>query len=359
MNRNIYLDNIKGALILSVVIGHLFELMRNNFEIGRELFMFIYVFHMPMFTLLSGYVSQGEKGVATAKKALPGLFLPFLIFQILFLIIKYLYTPMTLTDTIGAILTPQDGLWYIFCLFIWRLILPHFVSLPNPMALSIFIGLLGGFLPKYGTLLSSSRMLAFFPFFMLGYYLRTKETFLGHSDTHSDKKLILLSVLTLLCALGCSIILKGNFQEYFLYYHFYFEEWRPVWFSFLFRIIAYSSALLAGFSFMYIVPKSVSILTKLGQKSLYIYLLHCVLIHFLICSKMLSQIKAWYFFLLITLSGFPLTVLLCTNIVQRMTKIFVEPAPVIIERRPLPPIPVSHSTTKLTGLSKIYHSSPR
>ena len=336
MNRNIYLDNIKGALILLVVIGHLFELMRANFKIGNQLFMFIYVFHMPMFALLSGYFSKGERGVFAANKTFLAIFLPFAFFQIIFLIIKYLYYPIILKDFIIAVLTPQDGLWYIFCLFFWRLILPNFVRLPKPMILSIFIGLLGGFLPKYGTLLSSSRMLAFFPFFMLGYYLRTKGTFVSYSRNNRENNLIFLSVLILVCALGCSIILNGNFQDYFLYYHFYFEEWRPIWFSLLFRVIAYSSALLAGFSFMYIIPKSNSFFSKLGEKSLYIYLLHCVIIHFFVCSKMLNQIKAWHFFFLMTLLGFPLTVFLSTDIVQRMTKIFIEPATFLLKEKHKP-----------------------
>ena len=172
MKRNIYFDNIKGCLVTLVVIGHIIERMRANFDVAKQLFMFIYVFHMPMFVMMSGYFSKSERGLGAIKNNFYKILLPYLIFQSSFVFIYFLYHPLTINSLIKISLTPQFALWYLVCLFFWRLILPYFVKFPYPLVLSVIIGLLGGIFPGDGFVFSSSRILAFFPYFILGYYIK-------------------------------------------------------------------------------------------------------------------------------------------------------------------------------------------
>ncbi|MEN6373152.1 MAG: acyltransferase family protein [Smithella sp.] len=326
MERNTYIDNIKGYLIVLVVLGHIMELMLNNFDVARHSFMFIYIFHMPLFTFLSGYFSMTEKEGYIGKKLLTRILLPYIIFQTLLLIIKFTYhQPGTITEFIEAIITPQWALWYIFCLFFWRLVLPYFMKLPNPVVLSIAIGLLGGFLPKYGLLLSSSRMMAFFPFFVAGYYTKEKGLFPRQLENLKNSKYKIASIIILLCALIFSVIFSGKFISHFVYIKSYFDTGNSVWLCLIFRLIAYSAAFLAGLSFMIIVPKAASVISLLGERSLYIYLLHCPIFYVFVCSQSLNIIKHLYGFVAITLSGILLAIVLSTNVVQRITRPLVEP----------------------------------
>lgn len=336
MKRDAYIDNIKGYLIILVVFGHIIERMKGNFDIGQQLYTFIYIFHMPAFTFLSGYLSTKEKGSYTATKSFVRILFPYIIFQLLFLVIMYLYNPLPSQPTrklIYQALVPQYALWYIFCLFFWRLILPYFVKLPYPVMLSIVIGLLGGFLPKHGLLLSSSRLLAFFPFFVVGYYARTEKWFPYQPENRHGTMYVTASTAILLCALTCSVILNGRFTGHFLYYRFYFETGQSVWLGLLGRAIAYSMATLAGLSFMLIIPKGRSLISLIGERSLYVYLLHSLILYVFVQSQLLSVIRNLYSFAGITLSGLFLAVLLSTDTIHRLARPIVEPHTWILRSR--------------------------
>ena len=48
--RNIWLDNVKGFLIICVVAGHFLESgIDYHSNMCKSLFLFIYSFHMPLF----------------------------------------------------------------------------------------------------------------------------------------------------------------------------------------------------------------------------------------------------------------------------------------------------------------------
>ena len=56
--RNDYFDNIKSVLITLVVIGH-FLLPLESTRLKDGLVNVIYLFHMPMFIMVSGYFAKG------------------------------------------------------------------------------------------------------------------------------------------------------------------------------------------------------------------------------------------------------------------------------------------------------------
>ncbi len=341
-----------------VVIGHLLELMRNNLDMAKQLFMFIYIFHMPMFIMISGYFSKAETGLGALKKHFYRILLPFLTFQFSLVVIYFFYHPLTINSLIKISLTPQFGLWYLLCLFVWRVILPYFDKLPYPLLLSVIIGLLGGIFAGDGFLFSSSRMLAFFPYFVLGYYIKKNELskilyLKGGSTTVRSIKII--GVIILIFALGCSVILNGRLreffmfidpkltssrilyasriiQEFFMHFKFYPQFQFPIWLSILFRSIAYATSILAGFSFILLVPKSHTLITRVGKQSLYVYLLHSFVLYFFVVTRCLEEVMELKYFVLITLAALPLTLALSSDIVKKATIIFVEPATVINKR---------------------------
>lgn len=63
-DRLVYIDIAKGIAIILVVIGHL---LQYNFSgtYKHILFNWIYSFHMPVFMMLSGYVSAYNTNITT------------------------------------------------------------------------------------------------------------------------------------------------------------------------------------------------------------------------------------------------------------------------------------------------------
>lgn len=61
--RNLFLDYTKGILILLVVYGHIIQYVayNNQWEVGGffedPVFKAIYIFHMPLFIAISGFIS--------------------------------------------------------------------------------------------------------------------------------------------------------------------------------------------------------------------------------------------------------------------------------------------------------------
>ncbi len=56
--RNILLDNLKGFVIFTVVLGHTFEWYRPTSLLMKFTHDLIYQFHMPLFIFISGYFSK-------------------------------------------------------------------------------------------------------------------------------------------------------------------------------------------------------------------------------------------------------------------------------------------------------------
>jgi len=98
-NRNASIDFIKGIAIFSVVLGHCWLL-------DKEIFHFIYSFHMPLFFCISGYLFSARKQY---KDFLVGKFKNLIIPYIAFFIFSYIFSVTVLQREI----TIADGLEYM------------------------------------------------------------------------------------------------------------------------------------------------------------------------------------------------------------------------------------------------------
>ena len=54
-NKRHFIDNIKVVLIFLVVFGHLIERYIDTSDTLMAIYMFIYIFHMPLFMMISGF----------------------------------------------------------------------------------------------------------------------------------------------------------------------------------------------------------------------------------------------------------------------------------------------------------------
>lgn len=117
MRRLIYIDNLRGFLILLVILGHSLQDMGTGNE--NVLFRVIYAFHIPLFMAVSGYVSyrshlEWHKLIKMAKQLL----VPFFVWAVVscFLVgdAKYYWE---------IIKYPDRGLWFLYALYFISLLL--------------------------------------------------------------------------------------------------------------------------------------------------------------------------------------------------------------------------------------------
>ena len=199
MARRTELDRAKGLAIILVVFGHL---------VAREdpagvawygpLRMAVYLFHMPFFLYLSGFVtvlSGADRAApaALARRRAPRLLLPFLGFGLLILAGKLVLGRMVAVDNLptgfGAGLwallwdtgrSPATSVWYLLALFVYVVALPA-VSRAGTAAL-LALGLVLFVLPV-PPLAYLDRICGYFVFFAAGVVAaRAGEQYLAMVD---------------------------------------------------------------------------------------------------------------------------------------------------------------------------------
>lgn len=269
-NREYLFDNIRGILILLVVLGHALEYFRLDNKVGEFLYVFIYLFHMPVFIFISGYFSKNlTKGRSTAVETF---LVPYLLLN---MILSLIMLAIGKIDQF-MILSPGWTLWYLYCMFIWRLLLPDLVKVRRILILSFIIGIFSGFLTEFGTYMAMARTLGFLPYFLAGYFT-TPEL------VHRLRKIPFRRTISF------GIILFGLVNAYFWTKNNLPPEllWRDRAYAFfpvplIQNILTIVFLYVIGFAFIFVflalVNRKPHFFSAWGQRTLAIYLLHVYLV---------------------------------------------------------------------------------
>ena len=186
--RDSFFDNYKALLILCVVVGHFLDHFTDDFRIAEILRIYIYFFHIPAFSFISGYFAKKNNfGVLVQK-----LLIPYIIFQVIYYI---MYMGIG-HDVDFTLLSPFFTLWYLIALFCWRLLIDPLAKIKYLLPISIACSVLIGFLPDCGDVLSLSRIVAFFPFFIMGHqFNKQKFDNFTNNDLCRSASFVLLTAL--------------------------------------------------------------------------------------------------------------------------------------------------------------------
>ena len=86
--RDPYLDNVKFVLIAFVIVGHSLVPTLNT-DSARSLYIFIYTFHMPLFVLVSGYLSRNFwNSNAKTNKLVDTFVVPYVIVEVGYALVR-------------------------------------------------------------------------------------------------------------------------------------------------------------------------------------------------------------------------------------------------------------------------------
>lgn len=215
MTRDYRIDTIKGLLIILVIMGHIIIELDNANIINHGVMGLIYIFHMPLFILISGYLTKhpSQQEPLQMWKGVGNILVTLVIFHLLSACCTYLRYGIFLEP---LKMFPFGALWYLLSLACWRIMLYYTPKrlLGQPLlylGMGIVISLLSGLTNLLSSCPSLQRTLNFYFFFLLGFYYRQGDfnTPLWHNNKlHAGIAVVTLPLLLWLFP-RCGNVMNG------------------------------------------------------------------------------------------------------------------------------------------------------
>ena len=270
--RDMTLDALKGGLMILIILGHMLEYNLGSI-LNHIAFNYIYLFHVPLFVLISGYFSKREPWKVFVWKTV-SLAETYIAVQVLLLLTAFLFQGRWLRMT--DLIIPNAAAWYILSLLFWRFflrLLPETVLEKHLLiGFALLVSLLSGFIPIEKAF-SFQRTLAFLPFFLVGYKMKQSGRMYGYVPTKWLAVVILVFPLVALTIIG-----KRNISSVvYGLYTYYDKAFHPV-VMMVFRGCFLLLSFLMGRSLIAVMPKvkKEGIITGIGTFSLLYYSYHLV-----------------------------------------------------------------------------------
>lgn len=281
--REYYFDNAKFILILLVVLAHFTSPIKTDFPKVKALWTVINTLHMPCLIMISGYFAKGyiKNGVVKTQRLFTYI-IYYLAAQLAVSLFEYYVLGYAGTMAISVV-SARSSLWYLVCLCWWFALLPYIYKIKPSIMLTfaIFAGLMFGYDTEAGNLLSISRAVNHFPFFLMGYYFK-KEWLYKFRNKWTQLAAAVILVLSGVVTFYCldtipSRIITGNYN----YERANFASMNPqlaiftqkeLWF--VNRLLFYIAAVILCVCFMLLVPRGKAFFTKFGSRTLQVYILH-------------------------------------------------------------------------------------
>lgn len=265
--RDPWLDNVKMTLVILVVIGHAIGLVEAS-QGSHWVYDFIYLWHIPAFVFVSGYLSKSFTWDRRRMKSLVyTLAIPYLLFEPALFYYRREVVGENVTGPLW--LEPHWTMWYLIVLLMWRLVTPilklHWLFLP----LSVIVSLLGGLWDTEALMIP--RFLGLLPFFVLGLHVKPRHL------RHLDDIWVRLAAVPMLVGIGIMAVYTDTWAETaLLWYDTGYNE-IPIDNEIVFqtRLTIMMVGLLGAFAAMSLVPRrSLGWFTPMGTATLVVYLFH-------------------------------------------------------------------------------------
>ena len=273
MNKRIsYFDNFKFILIFFVVLGHFLAPLRNAISGVKFIYMFIYIFHIPLFIFILGFFSKSlvQDGKLKNNKIFNYLLL-YIIMQGVLYFIK---------DNSFTILFPQHGLWYLQCIIIWSILLPTLNKIKAKvlLPLTFILGIVVTFDYASTDVFSLNRLMVFLPYFLCGYYIDKDKlvNFVQKIDIRY-KVVALLFLVTIAIIL---YLLPINYHNIVSLMYGNSISNLSIKQAICYRGIAYMLSIFVGICIMMLIPNNNLFFTSFGKNTLQVYCIHIILFQF-------------------------------------------------------------------------------
>jgi fucose 4-O-acetylase-like acetyltransferase len=263
--RDPWLDNAKMALVVLVVVGHSWDLLPLE-GLNRHLKDFLYVWHMPAFILITGYLSRNF--TLTPQRAwqlVRTVAVPYVVFEGLLALFRIYVGGERLEN---LFLDPHWPMWFLAALFFWRLLTPVLRDVPAAIAVAVVVSVLSGFVTSEWFCVL--RVLGFLPFFVIGLKATPERLEWLRGTAPRILALVTFGAIWLLSAYTNTWA-----QSEWLYYRspyslFDVSDGR----AFATRLVLLGLGLAGALAFLALVPRRGGWFTRMGQWTLVVYLCH-------------------------------------------------------------------------------------
>jgi fucose 4-O-acetylase-like acetyltransferase len=263
--RDPWLDNAKMALVVLVVVGHSWDLIPLE-GLNRHLKDFLYVWHMPAFILITGYLSRNFTYTPQRIwQLVRTVAVPYVVFEGLLALFR-VYVGGEHLETL--FLDPHWPMWFLAALFFWRLLTPVLRDIPAAVAVAVAASLLGGFVTSEWFCVL--RILGFLPFFVIG--LKATPERLEWLRGTAPR---ILAVVTFAAIWLLTAYTNTWASSEWLYYRspysvFDVGDVR----AFTTRLVVLGLGFVGALAFLALVPRSGGWFTRMGKYTLVVYLCH-------------------------------------------------------------------------------------
>lgn len=265
--RDAWFDNAKMALVTLVVVGHAWTLLPNE-PLVNHLYDFLYLWHVPAFVFVTGYLSRSfEWTRARLWQLVRTVAVPYVIFEGALALFRIHVGGEAMVD---LFLDPHWPLWYLAALFFWRLVSPCFRRLGAGLAVAVAVGvsLVAGLWA--GDALDSARIFGLLPFFVLGLKATPERlALLRRTPVQVGAVVVFVGVAAL------TWVTERWVDTEWLYYRSRYDELGG---SDLEAFVIRGGLLLVGtaaaFAFLALVPRTPGGFARLGAATLVVYLFH-------------------------------------------------------------------------------------
>lgn len=321
-HRDPFLDNAKYLTIVLVAIGHAWDPLRDDSRMTGALYFVLYTFHMPAFTIISGYLSRSFEGKPRQiKRLITGVVVPYLVFQTV-----YTFFMRWITDNPDREFHYQEpgfALWFLIALFVWRLTTPIWKKLRWPVPVSLALAVAAGVTPTINSDLNLMRVAQFLPYFVLGLQLRPE-----HFQIVKRRQVRMAAGPIVIGAVAVAYWAVPRMSKgWFLHDKAAQEMGAPAWVGAVMTLAVFGCGLVMTACFLSLVPRRNMWFTTLGAGTLYAYLLH-------IYPIKISRELDWYDMhwvdhplsrVAITLLAAAMMTVLCTAPVRKVFRFAMEP----------------------------------
>lgn len=265
-------DNLKGLAILMIVCWHL-----NTSEmfpmLGDKI---LYITALPLFFFVSGYFSKTSSD--QYAKSFKRLLIPYIIFTIVLKLFRFMLTGKI--DISMIFIQASVGLWFLVALFFMKVMLPLFDKFRYPLLTAFICAVFFGIIDIHPNILGLTRLFAYFPIFLLGFYYNSykeklteiQPKLINYYEKHF-KIIFVLGLVLILIAIDLLDVRVMVFKT-------------PYAGNILFEMIKRVAVILIEMAMVLLLNRAMtnkeSILTKFGRNSMAIYMLHMfILIYFM------------------------------------------------------------------------------
>jgi fucose 4-O-acetylase-like acetyltransferase len=276
-------DNARWIAITLVVIGHAILKLIADSDVAYTTYLFIYLFHVPVFVSVSGYFAKsGPPGMRQLKRLLTDIVFPYFIFETIWSLINWAVRGELSLDYTTASWT----LWFLIALGVWRVALPYLVMLRFPMLFAVIISVAAGYLDTVDSTLALSRTAGLLPFFVFGWKIRQwgiSTRWLALRTVviwrWRAAALCLFTAIALTLSLGIGTWRDLLIRRFLLYDEQYNSFGYDQWWAGFVRLGMLGLGMLLTAAFLTLIPRRQTFFTTWGAATMYIYLLHSFVLY--------------------------------------------------------------------------------